>query len=301
MLVCHIFQALWCNGEYVWLLEVVWRPSTVVWSPTSVVFSLYMKLLILPINNCFCYHPLIFISPWYTMWQLPLQPDVIFPLKWAAFSKPFFYFAFLSPCSDLSTVLESLLSNQTKIQAPLSPHINPSLVCYLQLCLIRGLLSVSISHRLCCCISNASQRLAVNVTLLFTLSSSRSTSPSFVFLWVELILPLKCCRFPLCFDSFQLLSSPLNLPSLLHPFTSPHFAPLLPGFGAEGLGLVVPASLDFHHHRFHASKPPLILLFVFFYTLAVSCSWAIFLVRLLSDSHFTCNIIACGGKHVGNL
>lgn len=207
-----------------------------------------MKLRILPINNCFCYHPLIFISPWYAIWQLLLQPDVTFPLKWAAFSKPFFYFAFLSPCSDLSAVFESLLSNQTKIQAPLSPHINPSLVCLLQLCLIRGLLSVSISQRRCCCVSNASQRLAVNVTLLFTLSSS--TVPSFVFLWVELILPQKCRRFPLCFDSSQLLSSLLDLPSLLHPFTSPHFAPLLPGSGAEGLGLVVPASLDFHHHRF---------------------------------------------------
>lgn len=133
VLVCHIFQALWCNGEHVWLLKVVWRPSTVVCSPTRVVFSLYIKLLILPINNCFCYHPLIFISPWCTMWQLLLQPDVIFPLKWAAFSKPFFYFAFHSPCSDLSAVFESLLSNQTKIQAPLSPHINPSLVCHLQL------------------------------------------------------------------------------------------------------------------------------------------------------------------------
>lgn len=115
-----------------------------------------MKLLILPINNCFCYHSLIFISPWYAIWQLLLQPDVTFLLKWAAFSKPFFYFAFLSPCSDLSAVFESLLSNQTKIQAPLSPHINPSLVCLLQLCLIRGLLSVSISHKRCCCVSNAS-------------------------------------------------------------------------------------------------------------------------------------------------
>lgn len=142
-----------------------------------------MILLILPINNCFCYHPLILISPWCTLWQLLLQPDVIFPPKWAAFSKSFLCFAFLSPCSDLSTVFESLLSNQTKIQAPLSPHINPSLVSHLQLCLFQGLLSVSISPRLCCCISNASQRLAIKRA-----ESKRNSAFHFILLPVNLSL-----------------------------------------------------------------------------------------------------------------
>lgn len=204
--------------------------------PESYFLSLYMKLLILPVNKCFCYHSGILICPWYAMWQLLLQPDVIFPLKWAAFSKPSLHFAFLSPCSDLSAVFESRLSNQTKIRAPHSPHINPSLVSHLQLCLIQGLLSVSILHGPCCCISNASQRLAINRAERKWNCFSRSPPrrhpfPHFFLPWVDLILPQRCCCPPLCFDSF--LASPFNPPSLLHPSTSPHFAPLMPGLVQE--------------------------------------------------------------------
>lgn len=160
---------------------------------------------------------------------------------WAAFSKPSLHFAFLSPRSDLSTVFESLLSNQTKIQAPLSPHINPSLVSHLQLFLLPGLLLVSISHRLCCCISSASRRLAVkwadskrNSAFYFILLPVNLSLISFL-LWVDLILPQRCCCSPFCFDSFQLLSSFCNLPSLLHSLT------LLPWCLVwwGGLGLVV--------------------------------------------------------------
>lgn len=218
---------LWKQFESIQRLAVV--------PPESYFLSLDMKLLIFPINSCSCYHPLILISTWYTMWQLLLQPDVIFSLKWPEFSKPSLLFAFLSPRSDLSTVFESLLSNQTKIQAPLSPHINPSLVSHLQLCLIQGLFSVSISHRLCCCISNASQRFTEskrNSAFHFILLPV-NLSLNFFLPWVDLILPQRCGCSPFCFDLFQLLSSVFNLPSLLHPFTSLHFAPLMPGLMQE--------------------------------------------------------------------
>lgn len=169
--------------------------------PELYFLSLYIKLLILLINNCFCYHLLSLISSWYTMWQLLLQPDVIFPLSCVFQTSTL-------PSSHPVLIFQPSLShycNQTKIQAPLSPHINPSLVSYLQLCcLIQGLFSVSISHRLCCCISSASQRLAinelkVNVTLLFTLSSSLSTFPSFLFTMGSFDSATKMLLFPSLF------------------------------------------------------------------------------------------------------